>query len=133
MSVIIGIDAGGTTTKIVGVYKKDGKISLIKPQFVRANDPLTAIYGAFGKFTTENKLSIKDIEKIMMTGVGSSYVNGDIYGVKCEKVSEFDAIGIGGLFTAQLDSALVVSLGTGTALVHATQGGDRARTASRTR
>ena len=57
MSVIIGIDAGGTTTKIVGAYLKDGKIELIKPQFVRANDPLTAIYGAFGKFTTENKLS----------------------------------------------------------------------------
>ena len=123
MGVIIGIDAGGTTTKIVGVYLENGKIELIKPQFVRANDPLTAIYGAFGKFTTENKLTINDIDKIMITGVGSSYVNGDIYGVKCEKVSEFDAIGIGGLFTSDLDSALVVSLGTGTALVHARRGG----------
>jgi type II pantothenate kinase len=125
MSVIIGIDAGGTTTKIVGAYLLNGKINLIKPQFVRANDPITAIYGAFGKFTTENRIKISEIEKIMITGVGSSYVNGDIYGVKCEKVSEFDAIGIGGLFTAELDTALVVSLGTGTALVHATRSGER--------
>ncbi len=124
MGVIIGIDAGGTTTKIVGVSMENGRISLIKPQFVRANDPLTAIYGAFGKFTTENKLTIKDIDKITVTGVGASYVSGDIYGVKCEKVSEFDAIGIGGLFTAKLDTALVVSLGTGTALVHATRNGE---------
>ena len=86
MSVIIGIDAGGTTTKIVGAYLSNGKINLIKPQFVTANDPKTAIYGAFGKFTTENNIKISDIEKIMMTGVGSSHVDGDIYGVKCEKV-----------------------------------------------
>lgn len=125
MGVIIGIDVGGTTTKIVGVsLKKDGKIELIKPQFVKANDPITAIYGAFGKFTNENGLKLSDIDKIMMTGVGSSYVKGDIYGLRCEKVSEFEATGLGGLFTAELDSALVVSMGTGTAVVHARRGGE---------
>lgn len=124
MGVIIGIDVGGTTTKIVGVSLENGKIKLIQPQFVRANDPITAIYGAFGKFTAENGLKISDIEKIMMTGVGSSCVKGNIYGLKCEKVSEFDAIGLGGLFTSSLDSALVISMGTGTAAVHATRGGD---------
>ena len=125
MGVIIGIDVGGTTTKIVGVsVKKDGKTELIKPQFVKANDPITAIYGAFGKFTDENGLKLSDIDKIMMTGVGASYVKGDIYGLRCEKVSEFYATGLGGLFTAELDSALVVSMGTGTAVVHAKRGGD---------
>ena len=51
MSVTIGIDVGGSTTKIVGFYEKDGALELIEPQFVRANDPITATYGAFGKFT----------------------------------------------------------------------------------
>ena len=71
MSVIIGIDVGGSTTKIVGLKNENGKISIVEPQIVRANDPLTATYGAFGKFTDENELPIAKIDKIMMTGVGS--------------------------------------------------------------
>ena len=42
MSVVIGIDVGGSTTKIVGFRKDGDKVSLIKPQYVRANDPVTA-------------------------------------------------------------------------------------------
>ncbi len=123
MSVIIGIDVGGSTTKIVG-FQKDGKCNrLIEPQFVRANDPVTATYGAFGKFTDENRLSIKDIDKIMMTGVGSSYVKRDLYGLECVKVPEFDGIGLGGLYLSGLSEALVVSMGTGTAIVHAKSDG----------
>lgn len=117
MSVIIGIDVGGSTTKIVGFRKEGEKHTLIEPQFVRANDPLTATYGAFGKFTDENNLAIKDIEKIMMTGVGSSYVKRNLYGLESVRVSEFDAIGRGGLYLSGLSKALVVSMGTGTALV----------------
>lgn len=123
MSVIIGIDVGGSTTKIVG-FQKDGEGNrLIEPQFVRANDPVTATYGAFGKFTDENRLSIKDIDKIMMTGVGSSYVKRDLYGLECVKVPEFDGIGLGGLYLSGLSEALVVSMGTGTAIVHAKSDG----------
>ncbi len=124
MSVVIGIDVGGSTTKIVGFSKNDGKISLIEPQFVRANDPVTACYGAFGKFTDENRLAISDVEKVMMTGVGSSYVKRDLYGLECLHVPEFHSIGRGGLYLSGLDEALVVSMGTGTALVHAKKNGE---------
>lgn len=121
MSVIIGIDVGGSTTKIVG-FRMDGeKRELIAPQFVRANDPITATYGAFGKFTDENRISIKEIDKIMMTGVGSSFVKRDLYGLDCHRVPEFNAIGFGGLYISGLKNALVVSMGTGTAIVHATE------------
>lgn len=119
MSVIIGIDVGGSTTKIVGFERDGEKNRLIEPQFVRANDPVTATYGAFGKFTDENKLSIKDIDKIMMTGVGSSFIKRDLYGLECVKVPEFNGIGLGGLYISGLDEAVVVSMGTGTAVVHA--------------
>jgi len=123
MSVIIGIDVGGSTTKIVG-FRTDGEgRKLIEPQFVRANDPVTATYGAFGKFTDENRLSIKEIDKIMMTGVGSSFVKRDLYGLECIRVPEFDGIGLGGLYLSGLPEALVVSMGTGTALVHSVAGG----------
>lgn len=121
MSIVIGIDIGGSTTKIVG-FRTDGeggKRKLISPQFVRANDPLTATYGAFGKFTDENGIAIKDIDRVFMTGVGSSYVKRDLYGIDCVTVPEFGCIGKGGLFLSGLDRALVVSMGTGTAIVYA--------------
>jgi len=123
MSVIIGIDVGGSTTKIVGFTDEGGERRLITPQFIRANDPLTAAYGALGKFTDENGIDIKDIEKIVMTGVGSSYVKRDLYGIECERVPEFGCIGKGGLYLSGLENALVVSMGTGTALVHAEKTG----------
>ena len=124
MSVVVGIDVGGSTTKIVAFRSEGGKRSLIEPQFVKANDPMTSIYGAFGKFTDENRIALSDIDKIMMTGVGSSYVKRGLYGLECVSVPEFRSIGLGGLYISGLSSALVVSMGTGTALVHAREGGD---------
>ena len=122
MSVVIGIDIGGSTTKIVGIRTDGASRELIKPQVVKATDPLTAVYGAFGKFTDENRLEIKDISRVMMTGVGSSYVKRDLYGLDCKRASEFESIGKGGLYLSGLSEALVVSMGTGTAMVHAKEG-----------
>ena len=119
MSIVIGIDVGGSTTKIVGFEDVNGRRRLIEPQLVRAHDPITATYGAFGKFTDENGLKISDISKVLMTGVGSSFVKHGLYGLECRKVEEFDSIGVGGLYLSELENALVVSMGTGTAIVHA--------------
>lgn len=113
---VIGIDVGGSTTKIVG-FTPDK--NLIQPQIVKANDPITSVYGAFGKFTVENGIGLKDIDRIMMTGVGSAFLKDPIYSLRCEPVSEFDSIGIGGLYLSGLDEAIIVSMGTGTAITHA--------------
>jgi type II pantothenate kinase len=123
MGIVIGIDVGGSTTKIVGFRDNGEKRELISPQFVKANDPLTATYGAFGKFTDENGIKISEIDKVLMTGVGASHVKHDLYGIECVRVPEFDCIGRGGLYLSGLNRALVVSMGTGTAIVHATKGG----------
>ena len=123
MSVVIGIDVGGSSTKIVGFSIKDDGFELIEPQIIKANDPVTATYGAFGKFTDENNLKISDISRIMMTGVGASHVKHNLYGLECYRVAEFDSIGCGGLYLSGLTEALVVSMGTGTAMVHACAGG----------
>ena len=64
MSVVIGIDVGGSTTKIVG-YTSEGKlVSMLK---VEAADPLTSAYGALGKFVNENSLSLSDVKQIILT------------------------------------------------------------------
>ncbi len=120
MKNVIGIDVGGSTTKIVG-FKENmkGERELISPLLVRATDPITSIYGAFGKFICENELSINDIDKVMITGVGASHMSKPLYSLDCEKVPEFTAVGLGGLYLSGLDEAIIVSMGTGTALVHA--------------
>ena len=117
---VIGIDIGGSTTKIVGFHLTQGEHPLlIAPQFVRATDPVTSMYGAFGKFTEQNHLELANIDRVMMTGVGSTASQKPIYGLPCRKVSEFTCIGLGGLYLSGLQEAIVVSMGTGTALIHA--------------
>jgi len=115
-NMIIGIDIGGSTTKIIG---QDGG-TMATPLFVRATDPVASLFGAFGKFVDENGMSLADIERIMITGVGSSYITRPIYGLPTHKVDEFTAIGTGGLALSGLSEAVIVSMGTGTAIVRAT-------------
>lgn len=115
MGMVIGIDVGGSTTKIVGLL--DNK--LYSPLLVKANDPVASIFGAFGKFINVNGLTLDDIEHVMITGVGSSYIDQPLYGIPTTKVDEFRAIGKGGLFLSTLSRAIVVSMGTGTAYIMA--------------
>ena len=122
---VLGIDVGGSTTKIVGFRKEDGRAVLIEPQCVRATDPLTSIYGAFGRFTMQNGLSLSDIDRVMMTGVGSAFAEKPLYeGLDCRTVPEFNSVGLGGLYLSGLDEAIVVSMGTGTAIIHAKKEGE---------
>ena len=74
--MVIGIDVGTSTTKIVGL--RDNEV--ISPIRIRATDPVTSLYGAFGKFLHDNGISLNEIKQVMLTGVGSAYVNEPIYG-----------------------------------------------------
>lgn len=121
MSIIVGIDVGGSTTKIVGLHNNE----IFSPLLVKANDPIASIYGAFGKFMSVNRLSLHDIEKIKVTGAGSSYISEALYGIPTGKVDEFHATGKGGLFLSQLDRAIIVSMGTGTAYIIADKNGEK--------
>ena len=119
MSVILGIDIGGSTTKIVGL-RSDG--STIAMHRVQAQDPITSLYGALGHFLFTNRLALTDVSRIVLTGVGASYVEKDIYGIPTEKVEEFTAVGVGGLALSGQERAVVVSMGTGTAFIWAEKG-----------
>ncbi|HHU49341.1 MAG: type II pantothenate kinase [Caldicoprobacterales bacterium] len=121
MPIVVGIDVGGSTTKIVGLHKNE----IISPLLVKANDPVASIYGALGKFLSINKLQLKRIERIMITGVGSSQIYEPLYDIPTGKVDEFHAIGKGGLFLTGLTRAIIVSMGTGTAFIIADQNGEK--------
>ena len=121
MSVILGIDIGGSTTKIVGLRPDGSHIAMHR---VQAQDPITSLYGALGNFLFTNGLQLSDVDRIALTGVGASYVDGDIYGIPTEKVDEFAAVGTGGLALSGQEKAVVISMGTGTAFIWAEKGGE---------
>ena len=105
MGIVIGIDVGGSTTKIVGV--EDKKIK--NPMFVKATDPVTSLFGAFGKYIYDNNISLSNIEKVILTGVGSAYIDQPLYGLPTAKTDEFLANGLGAQYNTGLDSLLVVT------------------------
>ena len=114
MDVILGIDIGGSTTKIVGLDPQGRVLSMLR---VRAEDQVTSLYGALGNYLTSNQLSLSDVRRVVLTGVGASYVEGEIYGLPTCKVDEFSASGAGALALSGQSSAVVVTMGTGTAFL----------------
>ena len=71
MGIVIGIDVGISTTKIVGLREK----RVISPIRITAADPVTSLYGAFGKYLHDNNISLQDVEQVMLTGVGAAYID----------------------------------------------------------
>jgi type II pantothenate kinase len=116
--LIIGIDIGSTTTKAVSI--EDGKLT--RNVKTKASDAVTAATGAFGKIIMENGIKIESIEKILITGAGSSKIKNDIFGIPTVRVNEIDAIGIGGMFLSGMKNIIITNIGTGTVIIEA---GDR--------
>jgi type II pantothenate kinase len=111
--MIIGIDIGGTTTDAVALKNGD-MVSLVS---VEAGDPITAAAGALGKLVEQIGASLSDIKVIAATGVGSGSLGDSLLGIRVRKIDEFTAIGTAGTALTGLSRAIVVSMGTGTALV----------------
>ncbi|MCH5309253.1 MAG: type II pantothenate kinase [Prevotella sp.] len=113
MGIVIGIDVGISTTKIVGI--KNRKVAA--PISITAADPITSLYGAFGKYLHDNDINLQDIEQVMLTGVGAAYIEQPIYGLPTTKSDEFVADGLGARYESKLDHTIVVSMGTGTSFI----------------
>jgi type II pantothenate kinase len=113
--LIIGIDIGSTTTKAVSL--EEGKIT--KKLKTRAEDAVTSATGAFGKMIVENGIKMQEINRIMITGAGATKIDGELFGIPTEKVSEIEAIGTGGMFLSRKDNIVIANIGTGTAIIEA--------------
>jgi len=124
--LIIGIDIGSTTTKAVSI--KDGKVFkcqtiCLAPMARSQQDAITAATGALGKIVMENRIDIKDIEKIKITGAGSSKIKENIFGIPTGRVNEIEAVGIGGMFLSGLKNIIITNIGTGTVIIEAGDSG----------
>ena len=110
---IIGIDIGSSTTKIIEYRDKEIKSKKIVRKKYSKND--------LEVFLKEN--NINNIENIVFTGIGANRINESDYNVKIIKVAEFDAIAQGCLSLSGKEESIIVSVGTGTALLEARKEG----------
>jgi type II pantothenate kinase len=113
--MLVGIDIGGSTTD--AVILDNGGVHVVT---IEANDPIAAAAGALGKLVESCGLQLDRVERVAATGAGSRVLGETLLGRPVVKVNEFSAIGIGGTSLAARKNALVVSLGTGTAIVSVT-------------
>lgn len=109
---IIGIDIGSSTIKIVE-YKNNEIIN----KLISENKNYELIINNFIE-----KNNVKNIDRIVLTGINAKKVNISKYKVPVNIVEEFIAIGTGGLYLSKKDKAIIASIGTGTALIRAENG-----------
>ncbi len=116
--MVIGIDIGSTTTKSVAIYPDKS----FKTLTTKAFDPITSATGALGKMMMENQLQISSIRSIVLTGVGATGIEGNLFGIETHKIDELQAVGLGGMYLSGETGVLITNIGTGTALVEAHPG-----------
>lgn len=115
MSIVIGIDAGISSTKIIGI--ENGK-RIMQPMSISCSDSTAAIYGVLGNYLLQmGGISLESIEQVMLTGVGARGLKSSILECPTCYVDEFKANGLGARFDSGLDHIIVVSMGSGTSLV----------------
>lgn len=114
MSIVIGIDTGISSTKIIGI--ENGK-RIMAPMSISCQDDIAAIYGAFGNYLQTNNITLDNIEHIMLTGIGAQGVKFPLFDCPTTFIDEFKANGLGARFDSGLDHIIVVSMGSGTSLV----------------
>lgn len=107
----IGMDIGTSNIKIIEVNKD---LEIKNKMILEKIKPENAVE----KFMNENKISLKNIEKIVVTGVGANDMKDKYLNIKVEKVPEFIATGSIG----EENKFVVASVGTGTAFIKSENG-----------
>jgi len=102
--MIVGIDIGATNTKIV--FVEDNKII----------DKM--IFKTSKKTNFEDILKNKNINQIKITGGNKKDYPSHLFGIEVEHVDEISAMAKGALFNLEFKNALIISLGTGTCMIH---------------
>ncbi|MEM4611016.1 MAG: pantothenate kinase [Thermoproteota archaeon] len=123
MKIAVGIDIGGSTTKAVALKGKE----ILGVSEMPSSDPLATSIGLLGKLIVMMGCSLKDVEVLAIAGGRSSQLPDSILSLRVVKVNEIVAAGTGGIVLTGLDEALVVSMGTGTALIEVRENGKRIR------
>lgn len=94
--------------------QKEANIEIIGKGRSVATDFALFIFEIINKYSIDKK----NIEKILATGTGSSYLDDRLEGIDIIKIDEFNAIAYGGIVLSKLEKGNIVSIGTGTTIVY---------------
>lgn len=119
--MIIGIDIGASITK--GIVLEGLKIT--HKHNVKTQNLLDSAKSILKCLTSG--IDLKNVNLVAVSGCGSRRIGNSLSGFSVEKVDEIQAIGRGGLVLAEQSKGLIVSVGTGTAMVVGFDGGKRVK------
>lgn len=115
---ILSLDFGSTNYKClllsIDESKNETNIKILGKGRSIATDFAIFIYDIFKRYDIKEN----QVEAIIATGTGSSFLEDKFNDIKVIKIDEFDAIAYGGLILSKLEEANIVSIGTGTAIVY---------------
>ncbi|MEM2673786.1 MAG: hypothetical protein QXG34_03600 [Candidatus Bathyarchaeia archaeon] len=117
-SIIVGLDIGASLAKGIIV---DMNLRIKNRHILPVEKPETTAMRLLEILLRNYR---KTVIAIAASGGGSRLIGDVILSLPVKKVDEIKAIGLGGLLSADMREGLVVSAGTGTALVAAYDGGN---------
>lgn len=119
--MIASIDIGASTTK--GVLVEGLKI--VQGYSIPTTEVYSSALKILSHFITGIRDNNKVIDVVVVSGGGSRKIGDIILDLPVKKVNEIKAVGLGGLLLTEKNKGLIVSVGTGTAMVAAYDGGKR--------
>ncbi len=120
--MIVGIDIGASTTK--GVVLEHSRV--VHTHSVQTSDATTASSKVLKHLVAKAQSTQGGvIEGVAVSGGGSRKIGETLSSFPVTRVDEIKAIGLGGLLLAEKQEALILSVGTGTAMVAAYDEGRR--------
>lgn len=115
---IIASDIGSTNIKAIVLYAESNSNEEGIKLIGKVRKKTTDFTNFFYELKNDYKIGDNDIECIVVTGTGASFLDEKINNINIVKVDEFVAIGYGGIVLSKLDDAVITSIGTGTTIVH---------------
>lgn len=101
---VLGVDLGSSATKLALMKGR----KCLKTMLVEKDEALEDAI---------RRMNPGKIDRIALTGVGASYIEGKVLDLPTVKVEEFDALSRGAKQNAGVHNCVLVSVGTGTAFV----------------
>ena len=114
MKYIISIDFGSTFSKAIVMKINNDNITFLYKITTSEMDFNIIL----NRILYENLIDISALEAIIVTGIRTKSITEKFNNVPIYKVDEFTAISYGGLLLSKKDEAIIVSLGTGTAILY---------------
>lgn len=105
--LVLGVDIGASTTKFALVRNGRCVKEYRKPDDQPFEEAL-------------DEIGLTGVKRVVVTGVGASFIKGDLRGVPTVRREEFSAISRGAIRLSHKHNCLVVSVGTGTSFTRVT-------------